>query len=83
MGGGTPQQLNLYQGALTRLRLTRLCHVHREGVYSGHSGIILQLLCLGDHLLSLGSDRKLLLWKIGEYDGPEVLSTAPFCLGEV
>ncbi|KAK9819682.1 hypothetical protein WJX72_001066 [[Myrmecia] bisecta] len=46
--------------------------VHRVGKYCGHSDDILQLLCLGDHLLSLGRDGKLLLWKIGEYDAPEV-----------
>lgn len=51
------------------------CQVCREGVYRGHTGTILQLLCLGDHLLSLGSDGKLLLWKIGDYDDPQVLST--------
>ncbi|EIE21950.1 WD40 repeat-like protein [Coccomyxa subellipsoidea C-169] len=46
--------------------------MHREGVYSGHTGTILQLLCMGDHLLSLGSDSKLLLWKIGDFDKPQV-----------
>ncbi|BDA46919.1 probable guanine nucleotide-binding protein subunit beta-like protein at C-terminar half [Coccomyxa sp. Obi] len=46
--------------------------MHREGVYRGHTGTILQLLCLGDHLLSLGSDGKLLFWKIGDFDDPQV-----------
>lgn len=27
---------------------------------------------LGDYLLSLGKDSKLLVWKIGEYDEPQV-----------
>jgi U3 small nucleolar RNA-associated protein 21 len=41
-------------------------------VYSGHSGSIVQLLVLGDQLLSLGKDGQLLVWKIGEYDSPQV-----------
>ena len=49
-------------------------YTYREGVYKGHTGTILQLLCLGDHLLSLGSDGILLLWKIGEFDDPQVPS---------
>lgn len=49
-------------------------YTYREGVYKGHTGTILQLLCLGDHLLSLGSDGMLLLWKIGEFDDPQVPS---------
>ena len=39
----------------------------REGTYKGHRGDVLQLLCLGDVLLSLGSDSKLILWNVGEY----------------
>ena len=49
----------------------RVC---RSGVYVGHQGEVLQLLCLGNHLLSLGTDRRLLLWKVGGYDEPQVLS---------
>jgi hypothetical protein len=56
------------------------CVFCREGTYSGHTGSILQLLCLGDHLLSLGSDGKLLLWKIGEYDNPQVHFKPRFCM---
>jgi hypothetical protein len=44
----------------------------RTGCYAGHSGSILQLLVLGDQLLSLGKDGQLLVWKIGEYDAPQV-----------
>jgi U3 small nucleolar RNA-associated protein 21 len=43
-------------------------------VYKGHKGNILQLLSLGDHLVSLGADAKLLLWKTGEYDAPQVIT---------
>ena len=44
----------------------------RHGSYRGHTGAILQLLVLGDYLLSLGHDRKLLVWKIGACAEPEV-----------
>ena len=43
----------------------------RVGVYKGHRGDVLQLLCLGDILLSLGSDSKLSLWNVGQYE-PQV-----------
>jgi hypothetical protein len=43
----------------------------REGTYRGHQGDVLQLLCLGDCLLSLGSDGRLLVWTIGEYAKPK------------
>lgn len=46
--------------------------MHRSGEYRGHTADIIQLLVLGDHLLSLGRDGKLLTWRIGEYDAPEV-----------
>jgi len=36
----------------------------------GHRAGILQLLVLGDRLLSLGSDRQLLVWAVGEYGEP-------------
>lgn len=45
----------------------------RHGSYKGHTDAILQLLVLGDYLLSLGADRKLLVWKNGTYGEPEVL----------
>jgi hypothetical protein len=51
--------------------------VHRSGEYRGHSGDVIQLLPLGDHLLSLGRDGKLLLWRIGEYAAPEVSIQLP------
>jgi U3 small nucleolar RNA-associated protein 21 len=37
----------------------------------GHTADILQLLVLGDRLLSLGRDGKLLVWRIGSYAAPE------------
>lgn len=33
---------------------------------------MVQLLCLGDHLLSLYRTGALRVWKIGSYDPPEV-----------
>lgn len=33
---------------------------------------MVQLLCLGDHLLSLYSTGALRVWRIGSYDAPEV-----------
>ncbi|CAK0785298.1 hypothetical protein CVIRNUC_008505 [Coccomyxa viridis] len=58
---------------------------HRHGSYRGHTGAILQLLVLGDYLLSLGHDRKLLVWKIGACAEPEVTidlgdDFAPTCM---
>ena len=47
--------------------------VDRTGKYSGHSGPIIQLLRLGEVLLSLGADRKLVVWDIGTYEEPQVL----------
>ena len=44
----------------------------RIGTYSGHLGAIVQLLNLGDVLLSLGSDSKLIVWDEGVYDHPRV-----------
>ena len=41
-------------------------------MYRGHSEDIIQLLVLGDLLLSLGADRKLVVWRIGTYHEPEV-----------
>jgi len=40
------------------------------GTLRGHRAGILQLLVLGDRLLSLGSDRQLLVWAVGEYGEP-------------
>ena len=48
--------------------------MRRVGVYNGHNGPIRQLLCLGDNLFSLGSDGKLIMWKLGEYEAPQVLN---------
>ena len=45
---------------------------HRIGTCSGHSGPIIQLLNLGNVLLSLGSDRRLIVWEDGVYDVPKV-----------
>jgi hypothetical protein len=47
----------------------------RTGVYAGHRAAVLQMLVLGDNLLSLGKDRQLLVWKIGQYDAPQVRVT--------
>lgn len=44
---------------------------HRSGVYRGHAAPILQLMVLGDVLLSLGSDGQLLRWRVGSYEAPE------------
>jgi U3 small nucleolar RNA-associated protein 21 len=43
----------------------------RVGEYRGHTGAITALLVIGDRLLSIGADRRLLVWAIGRYDGPE------------
>ncbi|KAF6265106.1 WD40 repeat-like protein [Scenedesmus sp. NREL 46B-D3] len=45
--------------------------MHASGVYAGHRAAVLQMLVLGDNLLSLGRDRQLLVWRIGQYDAPE------------
>ena len=42
------------------------------GRLRGHSASILQLLVLGERLLSLGADRRLLVWAAGECGAPEV-----------
>ncbi|WIA17803.1 hypothetical protein OEZ85_009315 [Tetradesmus obliquus] len=47
--------------------------MHATGVYAGHRAAVLQMLVLGDNLLSLGKDRQLLVWKIGQYDAPEAV----------
>ena len=55
--------------------------VHRSGEYRGHAGDVLQLLVLGDRLLSLGRDGRLLVWRIGEYGAPDVAIQLPRCVG--
>ena len=45
---------------------------HRTGTYRAAEGVVLQLLCLGDHLLSLYSSGHLRIWRIGSYEEPEV-----------
>ena len=54
----------------------------RTGKYSGHSGPIVQLLRLGEVLLSLGADRKLVVWDIGTYDEPQVCAQSRKTKGE-
>ena len=49
-----------------------LINARSVGRLQGHSASILQLLVLGERLLSLGADRRLLVWAIGEYGAPEV-----------
>lgn len=52
--------------------------VHRSGEYTaGHTGRILQLITLGDILLSLGSDKTLNAWRIGHYSEPETVINLP------
>lgn len=53
--------------------------VHQTGEYRGHAGDVLQLLVLGDRLLSLGTDGCLLVWRIGEHGGPEAAIQLPRC----
>lgn len=40
----------------------------------------LQLLVLGDRLLSLGRDGRLLVWRIGQYAAPEITIQLPRCV---
>lgn len=42
------------------------------GTFSGHQADVTQLLCLGERLLSLGNDHKVAVWKLNDYDSPEV-----------
>ena len=55
----------------------------RTGEYNGHSGNITSLLVLGDHLLSLGEDARLLVWKIGDYAAPEVWAFAAVTVAQL
>lgn len=61
-------------GAISECR-----RVHAAGVYRGHTADVLQLLVLGDRLLSLGADSRLLVWRIGEYAAPEAAIQLPRC----
>lgn len=58
--------------AAVRGAIVECKRLHRSGEYRGHDGDVIQLLVLGDILLSLGADRRLLAWRIGDYSGPEV-----------
>ena len=44
--------------------------VHARGVYRGHTDEIIQLMVLGENLISLGRDKIVNVWRIGEYDEP-------------
>ena len=44
--------------------------VHTNGRYEGHEGDIISILVLGDMILTLGRDQRLLVWRIGRYDEP-------------
>ena len=59
-------------GAISECR-----RVHASGAYRGHTADVLQLLVLGDRLLSLGADGRLLAWRIGEYAAPEASIQLP------
>ena len=52
----------------------------RIGTYAGHCGRIIQLLSLGDVLLSLGDDQKLLVWAANTYDAPKVVASQCACI---
>lgn len=56
--------------------------LYRIGTYSGHSGRIIQLMTLGDVLLSLGTDRKLMVWADGVYAAPKVSLSTVQCMHE-
>jgi hypothetical protein len=58
--------------AAVRGTIVECKRMHRSGEYRGHSADIIQMLVLGDRLLSLGRDGKLLAWRIGDYEEPEV-----------
>jgi hypothetical protein len=55
-----------------RLSTTTILPAHRTGEYKGHQGSILQMMVLGDNLLALDDSNSMLVWKIGNYDEPEV-----------
>ena len=50
---------------------------HRSGVYRGHTKPVIAMMCMGDHLLSLGADRRLCLWKLSSYEAPQVRADTP------
>ena len=51
--------------------------LRRSGVSRAHTKPVVAMLCMGEHLLSLGADRRLCLWKLGTYDAPQVGITSP------
>ena len=59
----------IYYNSLLRILPISFC---RSGQYEGHRGSVIQLLVLGDLLLSLGKDGKLNVWRIGNYTAPIV-----------
>jgi hypothetical protein len=58
--------------AVAILKSSVLSLPSRVGEYRGHGAPVRQMLVLGDVLLSLGADRRLLVWRIGKHDSPEV-----------
>ena len=68
--------------AAVRGTIVECRRVHRSGEYRGHAADILQLLVLGDRLLSLGRDGRLLVWRIGQYAAPEVAIQLARCGGQ-
>lgn len=74
--------LRLQHGNACKLKQALVSLLYRIGTYSGHSGRIIQLMTLGDVLLSLGTDRKLMVWADGVYDAPKVLLSTVQCMHE-
>eukprot|EP00963_Diacronema_lutheri_P001243 scaffold80_cov325-Pavlova_lutheri.AAC.33 len=55
---------------------------HRAGTWRKHRGSVIQMLPLGNHILSLGEDNLICLWSIEEMDSNEpaaVLEMEPDC----
>lgn len=46
--------------------------VHRERVFRGHEGTVIQMMVLGERLLSLGTDNRLLVWDLQDCKAPLV-----------
>ncbi|GBF88408.1 hypothetical protein Rsub_01120 [Raphidocelis subcapitata] len=59
--------------AATGAAIEECRRAHKSGEYRGHSAPVVQMLVLGDTLLSLGADARLLVWRIGSYDEPEAV----------